>query len=505
MAYNFTKEEFENRDKKTSYATVLYKKINADLITVISAYLKLLKHFDNNIFLLESNENSSNKGRFSMITLNPDKVWKCKGYESFIAANYQQAPNDFIKQEGAALKNLRNFSADAKINWHNLSYLNDALPAMSAGIFGYMTYDMVRLIEKLPDQKLLDEINIPDSIFIRPQITIIFDHVFDCALICAPLYQDRNDSFGDLTTKIEKIIDILSQPLIDDNSQNIQLDENFTSNVTKEEYCRHVVTSQNYIKAGDIFQILPSQRFKAHYPNNLHPFYFYRSLRTINPSPFLFFLNFKDFALTGSSPEIMVALKKNIVTIRPLAGTRKRGKNSQEDRAIAQELAQDEKEIAEHLMLIDLARHDIGAVAKAGSVRVTKKMEIEYYSAVMHLSSNIEGEIKDNLNALDALIAGFPAGTVSGAPKIRAMQIIEEIEKVRRSFYAGCVGYIASNGDMETCITLRSALIKDQQIYLHAGAGVVYDSKPDFEYQECLNKAQALVKAYHNIKNFKLR
>ncbi|MFM8186454.1 MAG: anthranilate synthase component I family protein, partial [Alphaproteobacteria bacterium] len=234
---------------------------------------------------------------------------------------------------------------------------------------------------------------------------------------------------------------------------------------------------------------------------NLDPFYFYRSLRSINPSPFLFYFKFKDFVISGSSPEIMVSLQKEVVTIRPLAGTRARGNSQEQDQDIAKELLADEKEVAEHLMLIDLGRHDLGSVAKPNSVRVTKKMAVEFYSHVMHLSSTIEGKILDDCDAVDALIAGFPAGTVSGAPKIRAMEIIEEIEKVKRSFYAGCAGYFASNGDMETCITLRSALIKDGKIFVQTGAGVVFDSVAINEYNECINKSKALLRAYQNIKN----
>ena len=259
--------------------------------------------------------------------------------------------------------------------------------------------------------------------------------------------------------------------------------------------------AKEYIVNGDIFQVLPSQRFSANYPENLPSFTFYRALRSVNPSPFLFFLKLEDFALSGSSPEIMVSSKDKI-TIRPLAGTRKRGANEIEDKEIAQELLNDEKELAEHLMLIDLGRHDVGKVCKENSVKLTEKMTIEFYSHVMHISSNVEGILRDDLEALDALISGFPAGTVSGAPKIRAIEIIEELEKVKRSFYAGCVGYFASNGDMETCITLRSSLIKNNKIYLQAGAGVVFDSNPQSEYQECVNKAMGLVRACEKIKEF---
>ena len=502
MSLNFTKEEFLN-NKKNFKATVLYKKIATDTLTAVASHIKLSKHFDNYNFLLESAENGNNKGRFSVIGINPDKIWKCANNQSFINENFANSPQNFIEQSGDIINNFREFVNGCKINWQHLNYSSDLLPSICAGVFGYMGYDMARMMENLPDLKLSDELKIADSIFIRPQILIVFDSLFDCALICAPLYQDSSDDYESLNSKIHKTQQILQEPLLEKSLENIQFDENFQSNFTEKEYCQAVEKSKEYIVAGDIFQILPSQRFKANFDKNLDPFFFYRSLRTVNPSPFLFFLKFDDFVLTGSSPEIMVSLKNKIVTIRPLAGTRKRGKSADEDKKIAQELLEDEKEVAEHLMLIDLGRHDVGSIAKSNSVVVLKKMVVEYYSHVMHLSSTVEGEIRDEFDAIDALIAGFPAGTVSGAPKIRAMEIIEEIENIRRSFYAGCVGYFASNSDMETCITLRSALIKDEKIYLQAGAGVVFDSVPKLEYQECINKSQALVRAYLNIKNFK--
>ncbi len=502
MSLNFTKEEFLN-NKKNFKATVLYKKIATDTLTAVASHIKLSKHFDNYNFLLESAENGNNKGRFSVIGINPDKIWKCANNQSFINENFANSPQNFIEQSGDIINNFREFVNGCKINWQHLDYSCDLLPSICAGVFGYMGYDMARMMENLPDLKLSDELKIADSIFIRPQILIVFDSLFDCALICAPLYQDSFDDYESLNSKIHKTQQILQEPLHEKSLENIQFDENFQSNFTEKEYCQAVEKSKEYIVAGDIFQILPSQRFKANFDKNLDPFFFYRSLRTVNPSPFLFFLKFDDFVLTGSSPEIMVSLKNKTVTIRPLAGTRKRGKSAEEDKKIAQELLGDEKEVAEHLMLIDLGRHDVGSIAKSNSVVVSKKMVVEYYSHVMHLSSTVEGEIRDEFDAIDALIAGFPAGTVSGAPKIRAMEIIEEIENIRRSFYAGCVGYFASNSDMETCITLRSALIKDEKIYLQAGAGVVFDSVPKLEYQECINKSQALVRAYLNIKNFK--
>jgi len=499
---NFTNEEFDENILKHS-ASLLYKKISTDTLTPVGSYLKISKHFSDNIFIFESAETSINKGRFSVIGFNPDKIWKCQGDKSYINNCPEKNSNNFENQQGDPIKNLRDFISSAKIEWSHLNGNNSNLPSPCSGIFGFMGYDMVRLMEKLPNRHLEDTIKIPDSIFFRPQILIVFDNLFDTALICAPRYKDSDRNYIELSISIEKIHKILLENLSNISNPNVtaKFDQDFKSNFTEEEYCQVVKKSQQYIIAGDVFQVLPSQRFVANFDPNLDPFYFYRSLRSINPSPFLFYIKFNDFSLTGSSPEIMVSLKNKIATIRPLAGTRKRGNDLAEDKLIAENLLADEKEVAEHLMLIDLGRHDLGVISKPQSVKVSKKMVVEYYSHVMHLSSTVEGEIKSNLDGLDALIAGFPAGTVSGAPKIRAMEIIEELENDKRSFYAGCTGYFASNGDMETCINIRSALIKDNKIYLQAGAGVVFDSIPENEHQECLNKAKALIRAYENIKN----
>ncbi len=559
---------------------ILFRQISSDILTPIAAFLKLSAVFPNYHFLLESAENSASKGRFSVIGLMPDIIWQSRGCESFICKNFQNQSNskpEFTKQNGNPLENLRQLILSSKIDWQNSLYLNEELPAICCGIFGYMSYDMVRLMEKLPNHNLHDELKIADAIFIRPQILLVFDALYSQILICAPdfIMQEKNPSlrYDLLAEKIERIEEIL-------NFESIKPKENigavsynpyqsktnsaksgneeaiglFKRYCKADEFRKMVVKAKEYITAGDIFQVLPSQRFCADFPANLDEFWFYRSLRSLNPSPFLFFLRFDDFVLTGSSPEIMVSLRgclqnncfdlqanlaesqtkiseeyKNIsqkfcdesqlkepqsetngftkfslktgsrnrkITVRPLAGTRKRGKSEQEDKEIAADLLSDQKEIAEHLMLIDLGRNDVGIVSKPGSVVVSKQMAIEFYSHVMHISSTVEGELQDEKDELDALIAGFPAGTVSGAPKIRAMEIIEELESLKRSFYSGCVGYFSSNGDMETCITLRSALIKNQKIYLQSGAGVVFDSDPEFENQECLNKARVLMRAF---------
>ncbi|NBV07056.1 MAG: anthranilate synthase component I [Proteobacteria bacterium] len=499
--YNFSKDEFDRALKKSG-TTLLYKKIPADTITPVLASLKLayyLPEETSHSFLFESAEKGNNKGRFSVIGLMPDLVWKCSAEKSFINSDFSKNPENFFEQKNSPIENLRTLINSCKFNWDELSYISGQLPAICSGIFGYMGYDMVRLMEKLPSKNLPDDLKIPESIFIRPQILLIFDNLFDCVLICAPNFTQEN--FEQLSEKISTIENVLQKPF-QPKSIQAKTDFNFSSNYIEKEYCAAVEQAKKYITDGDIFQVLPSQRFTADFDSKISEFTFYRALRSVNPSPFLFYLKFPNFCLIGSSPEIMVSAQNRKITVRPLAGTRKRGKNFAEDKKIAEELLSNEKEIAEHLMLIDLGRHDVGRVSKAGSVTVTEKMVIENYSHVMHISSNVEGILRDDVDALDALISGFPAGTVSGAPKIRAMEIIEEIEKVKRSFYAGCVGYFSSNGDMETCITLRSALIKDNKIYLQAGAGVVFDSDPKSEYQECVNKVAGLVKACEKISEF---
>ncbi len=475
-----------------SDATIISKQIPADLLTPVLALIKVKNQFPNHHFLFESVEKANNKGRYSIIGLMPDLIWKCENQISLIS----HQPNlDNFQADGAhPISSLRGLIKQSQIN-------QKPFPALSSGIFGYMSYDMGRLMETLPDKNLPDSINIPDSIFIRPQILIVFDALFDVINIYHPLYQNSKTTKEQAEKNIDLIIDLLDsgKPIaLEKATQNVA---NFQSNFTEEKYCQAVEKAKEYIKDGDIFQVLPSQRFSADFDQK-NSLSFYRSLRSINPSPFLFYLKFADFCLTGSSPEIMVSLKNQKVTLRPLAGTRKRGADAEEDKKIAAELLADEKETAEHLMLIDLGRHDVGRVCKAGSVKLTEKMIVENYSHVMHISSNVEGILDEKFDALDALISGFPAGTVSGAPKIRAMEIIEELENCKRSFYAGCVGYFAGNGDMETCITLRSALIKDNKIHLQAGAGVVFDSVPKSEYQECLNKAMALMKAAKLMTNY---
>ncbi len=481
-------------------SAVITHEIPCDLTTPVQTLLKIKEHFPDYHFLYESVEKGLNKSRYSVIGLMPDLIFKSSDNEAFINRDAGKNIDNFKKIDEGTIDVLRELIKESQIKG-DYGFL-------SSGLFGYMSYDMIRLMEDIKDGNLIDEINIPDSTFIRPQILIIFDSLFDLAKIAAPIYFKKGLNVDLVYQKaqenIKNVTDIISASnttFKKEKSLETRKKYDFSSATSKEEYCKMVETSKEYIKNGDVFQVLPSLRMSASFDSE-DSFAFYRSLRSVNPSPFLFYLKFSEFSFMGSSPEIMVSLRDNKVTLRPLAGTRKRGKNEAQDKEIAKELLSDKKELAEHLMLMDLGRHDVGRVCKAGSVEVTEKMIIENYSHVMHISSNIQGELNDDLDALDALISGFPAGTVSGAPKIRAMQIIEELEKVKRSFYAGCVGYFTGSGDMETCITLRSALIKNNKIYLQAGAGVVYDSVPELEYQECHNKLAALIAAVDQLHNY---
>ena len=370
---------------------------------------------------------------------------------------------------------------------------------MSSGLVGYMGYDMVRLMEKLPEAKP-DTIGIPDGCFIRPQLMVIFDSVSDKMYIVTVIWLDpkRNApkmAYEAAKKRIQFVLDKLAlsvpEPVKTDHIP-VKPDD-FVSNTSRSRFNEMIDQAKEHILAGDIFQVVLSQRFSA--PFNLPPFSLYRALRQVNPSPFLFYLSFGSFTLIGSSPEILVRLRDGEVTIRPIAGTRKRGRDRDEDRLLAQDLLADPKEVSEHLMLLDLGRNDVGRVAQIGSVKTTQRMVIENYSHVMHIVSNVVGQLDRRFDALSALIAGFPAGTVSGAPKIRAMEIIDELESERRSFYAGCIGYFSSDGNMDTCIALRTALVKDNTLYVQAGGGIVAQSVAEDEYQEALNKARALMRA----------
>ncbi len=471
---------------------VVWTSLIADLETPVSAMLKLGANRPYS-FLLESVEGGAVRGRYSIIGLDPDIIWRVADNKVEINTSATTDLDSFKPSDEAPLEGLRSLLAQSRID------LAPELPPMASGVFGYLDYDMVRQMEHLPDANP-DVFGLPQSIFIRPTIMAVFDAVKDEIIVLTPVWPQNDvtatQAYDLACARLSGILDRLAAPL-DYASANYSgestLDVEPVSNMSKQAYMDKVERAREYIAAGDIFQVVLSQRFEI--PFTLPPFALYRALRRVNPSPFLFYLNFGGFAVIGSSPEILVRVREGTVTIRPIAGTRRRGHSPADDRAMADELINDPKELAEHLMLLDLGRNDVGRVAKIGSINVTDKFSLEYYSHVMHISSNVEGELDETHDAISALVAGFPAGTVSGAPKVRAMEIIDELEEERRGIYAGCVGYFSANGDMDTCIALRTTIIKDGKMYIQAGAGVVADSIPELEHKECCNKARAAITA----------
>ncbi len=484
------KKNFENNKSQ-----LVWKWVSADLETPVSAYLKLCGH-NAYSFLFESIEGGATLGRYSIIGTNPDLLWKCNingkieiktNDSNYWVEHKDTCPTDSLKKY---------------ISKSTVDIIPDNLPPMcNLGLFGYIGYDMVRLIENIPDNNP-DDLKIPDSVLIRPSILAIFDNIKNMLCIASPVYLHADNCnltadivYDNAMTNVKNAIKLLETPLnrqLHKHSTTLKSGVQITSNTPKDIYIKAVKKAVEYINAGEIFQVVPSQRFSIDF--DLPSFELYRSLRSVNPSPFLFHLSFDGFSLVGSSPEILVRVRDNTITIRPIAGTRKRGKNTIEDNELKQELLNDPKELAEHLMLLDLGRNDVGKVSQIGSVNVTNKFNIELYSHVMHIVSNVEGTLRDDIDIIDALFAGFPAGTVSGAPKIRAMEIIDELEVSRRGAYAGGIGYF-SEKTMDSCIALRTAVVKDGKLYVQAGGGVVADSDPEFEYQECCNKAKALFHA----------
>jgi anthranilate synthase component 1 len=479
-------------------AQVVWTTLVADLETPVSAYLKLCGGKPMS-FLLESVEGGEARGRYSIIGLDPDLIWRANGTRAEINRSARSKPDAFAALNEPPLQALHALIKESRI------VLPESLPPMAAGVFGYLGYDMVRLMEELPTPNP-DPIGIPDAILLRPTLIVVFDAVKDALTVVTPVRPGKNvDGRSALKRAIERlagVVDALDRPLdksLADTDEG-PLDQPMQSNTTPEDYKAMVARAKEYIAAGDAFQIVLAQRFEA--PFTLSPFSLYRALRRTNPSPYLYFLDFGEFAVAGSSPEILVKFAGDTVTIRPIAGTRPRGPTPHEDKALEEELLADPKERAEHLMLLDLGRNDVGRVAKIGTVKVTDQFFVERYSHVMHIVSNVEGKLDEKYDALDALAAGFPAGTVSGAPKVRAMEIIDELEKEKRGLYAGCVGYFSAAGEMDTCIVLRTALVKNGTMYVQAGAGIVADSDPDFEQQECINKAKALFRAAEEARRF---
>jgi len=473
-------------------AGVLRATLVGDLLTPVAAFIKLRHHRKGPAFLLESVEGGATRGRFSMIGLDPDLVWRCQDGVAATDRHALTRDNQFVTDDRPALESLRALIKESALP------LSDDLPPMAAGLFGYLGYDMVRQMERLPEPNP-DVLKVPDAILIRPTVMVVFDAVKDEISLITPVRPQpgvgARAAYEAALSRLDAVMQALEQPLpIEDRSDPTAIHfDPPVSNTTPEEFEAMVAKAKEYIRAGDIFQVVLSQRFESAFP--LPAFALYRSLRRVNPAPFLCYLDFEDFQIVCSSPEILVRVRDGKVTIRPIAGTRPRGRTPAEDRAHAESLLADQKERAEHLMLLDLGRNDVGRVAEMGTVQVTDSFFLEYYSQVMHIVSNVEGRLDPSFDALDALVAGFPAGTVSGAPKVRAMQIIDELEKDKRGPYAGCIGYFGANGEMDTCIVLRTALVKDGRMAVQAGAGIVYDSDPASEQQECINKSKALFRA----------
>ncbi len=461
----------------------------ADLQTPVAAFLKLA-HGQPNSFLLESVEGGATRGRYSIIGMAPDLMWRVVGGRAEVNRNALSAPHAFVADDRPPLDSLRAMIAESQMT------LPPGTPPMCGGLFGMLGYDMVRVMERLP-AKNADVLGLPEALLLRPTLFAVFDTVRDELTLAVPVRPapgvSAEQAWAEAQARIADAQAALARPLPRATPPVALPPPDPVPNMDRAAFEAMVVRMKEYIVAGDIFQAVPSQRFSA--PFGLPPFALYRALRRINPAPFLFFLDFGGFAVVGSSPEILVRLRDNTVTIRPLAGTRPRGATPAEDAALEADLLGDPKERAEHLMLLDLGRNDVGRVSAMGTVRVTQSFQIERFSHVMHIASNVEGTLAPGLDAVDALVAGFPAGTLTGAPKIRAMEIIEELEPVRRGLYGGCIGYFAADGTMDTCIGLRTAVVKDGVMHVQAGGGVVADSTPAGEYEESRQKARALFRA----------
>ncbi|MGR3693345.1 MAG: anthranilate synthase component I [Sagittula sp.] len=470
---------------------IVYTRLAADLDTPVSLMLKLTGAAKDT-FVLESVTGGEVRGRYSMIGMKPDLVWQCHGDKARINRHARFDPDAFEPMDADPLTALRAVLAESKID------LPEDLPQAAAGLFGYLGYDMIRLVERLPNVNP-DPLGLPDAVLMRPSVVAVLDGVKGEVTVVSPAWvQDGVPARAAYAQAAERVMDAVrdlerAMPQASrDLGEAADLGEP-VSNFTHEEYKGAVNKAKEYIKAGDIFQVVPSQRWTQDFP--LPPFTLYRSLRRTNPSPFMFYFNFGGFQVIGASPEILVRVFGNEVTIRPIAGTRPRGATPEEDNALEADLLADQKELAEHLLLLDLGRNDTGRVSKIGTVRPTEKFIIERYSHVMHIVSNVVGELSEEHDALSALLAGLPAGTVSGAPKVRAMEIIDELEPEKRGVYGGGVGYFSAGGDMDMCIALRTAIVKDQKLYIQAGGGVVYDSDPEAEYMETVHKSNAIRRA----------
>ena len=470
---------------------IVYTRLAADLDTPVSLMLKLTGA-QKDAFVLESVTGGEIRGRYSIIGMKPDLIWRCHGESSEINRAARYDADSFEPLEGNPLDTLRALIEESRID------LPTDLPQAAAGLFGYLGYDTVRLVEHLPDINP-DPLGFPDAVMLRPSVVAVLDGVKGEVTVVSPAWvSDGQTARAAYAQAAERVMDAVrdlerAMPAATRDLGDAAAVDAPTSNFTHDGYKEAVERAKEYICAGDIFQVVPSQRWTQDF--KLEPFALYRSLRRTNPSPFMFYFNFGGFQVIGASPEILVRVFGKEVTIRPIAGTRPRGKTPQEDNALEADLLADKKELAEHLMLLDLGRNDVGRVAKIGTVRPTEEFIVERYSHVMHIVSNVVGELHDDKDAIDAFFAGMPAGTVSGAPKVRAMEIIDELEPEKRGVYGGGVGYFSAGGDMDMCIALRTAVVADQKLYIQAGGGVVYDSDPETEYQETVHKSNAIRRA----------
>jgi len=479
---SFNDFKFRHRDKKNQIIFTSKKvKKNDDISNLIDNFL-----LEKNSFIFESVEKGKIRGRYTIFGKNPDKIWEFNNNNSFLIRG-----NKRLKLRNKPSQLIEKIIEDFKFE------IPKSLPPISSLISGYFSYDTIRYIEKIPNN-CKDDLKIPDVRLLRPQTLIIHDNLKKKIFYIINIFADEN--IKDYRRRYSEIKSELNLLLIQSkikknyyNNFNTQKNIKVKSNTPKKRFLNMVNKAKNFIKIGDIFQVVLSQRFEAKLTKS--PLEIYKKLRVTNPSPFMFFFNFKDFQIIGASPEILVRLRNNKITVRPIAGTRPRGKSILQDKFYAKDLLKDKKELSEHLMLLDLGRNDAGKVSKINSVKVTESFVIEKYSHVMHIVSNVVGEYNSKFSKFKSLLAGFPAGTVSGAPKIRAMEVIDELEKTKRKVYAGGIGYFSANGEFDTCIALRTAVIKQDKFYVQAGAGIVADSKPLKEYEETVNKAKALINA----------
>ena len=477
-----------NDNYKSQKNQIIYSRLAADLDTPVSLLLKLTKAAADS-FVLESVTGGEVRGRFSIIGMDPDLIWRCKNGKSEINRQASCDRNAFEKTQKDPLQSLRSLIEESKVD------IPTGLPSSCVGLFGYLGYEMIKLVEKIPDD-LPDPLNLPDSILMRPSIVVVLDGVKgEVVVVSTGWFTETLTAevvYNNACTLVKKTIEALENITLSESRNLLEFETETTlhSNFTKTGYMKAVEKCKEYIKAGDVFQVVPSQRWKQHFPHP--PFSLYRALRRTNPSPFMFYFNMGEFQIIGASPEILVRVFGNEITIRPIAGTRPRGSTTSEDQHYETDLLSDSKELAEHLMLLDLGRNDVGKVSKIGTVKPTEKFIIEKYSHVMHIVSNVTGTLKDSEDALSALLAGLPAGTVSGAPKVRAMEIINELEPEKRGVYGGGCGYFSANGDMDMCIALRTAVIKDRELYIQAGGGVVFDSNASAEFDETVDKTKAI-------------